>query len=97
MNYMESKKAKTLLGLIFWFFLAVLMLRNPIEKLQTGVSELIMHLIIGLIFSYYIVAYFFGWSMPLNVGALRKEENKILRLVMLIVFIGFWLWGFWGF
>jgi hypothetical protein len=73
------------------------MLRNPIDKLQIDFSEFMMQLLVGLIFSYYIVAYFFGWSMPLNVGALKKGKNKILRFIILIVFIGFWLWGFWGF
>lgn len=97
MKHTTNKKPRLFLGFTAWFLMAILMLRNPIEKLQIGVAEFIMHFLIGLIFSYYIVAYFFGWPMPLNVGALRKGKNEALRLIVLIMFIGFWLWGFWGF
>ena len=53
---------------------------------------------IGLLISYHIVAYLFGWDM-LTIGGLqiKRGEHDVIRAIMFLIFIGFWLWGFFSF
>lgn len=52
----------------------------------------------GLLISYHIVAYLFGWDI-LTIGGfqVKKGEHDFWRLIMFVFFICFWLWGFFSF
>ncbi|MBD3896815.1 hypothetical protein IEI94_13220 [Halomonas sp. ML-15] len=99
MSVGDKGRSKLALGIFFWISLAFLMLRDVNEKLEIGVHAVIVTFLFGLVFSYYIVAYLFGWLMPTItfIASLVKGKNDILRAVMFIIFICFWLWGFWSF
>lgn len=86
---------KLVIGILLWIFLALLMVRD-IGLVTTDSFGFIVTLFFGLFFSYQIVAYLFGWLMPMLTftGGLKKGEHDFLRTVMFLVFICFWLWSF---
>ena len=89
---------KLCFGIILWVFLALVMVRDMGLAITDSFS-FIVNLVFGLFFSYQIVAYLFGWLMPMLTftGGLKKGEHDILRFIAFVMFICFWLWGFFSF
>ena len=84
-------------GIALWILLALIMVRD-IGLVAIDLFSFTVNFFFGLFFSYYIIAYLFGWDM-LNYGGLpmKKGKDDIWRTIMFIVFICFWLWGFFSF
>lgn len=89
---------KIITGIFLCLSLALLMVRD-IGRITTDPFGFIVVFIFGLWLSYQIVAYLFGWLMPMLTftGGLKKGEHDFIRAIMFIVFICFWLWGFFSF
>lgn len=81
------------LGIFLWAFLALLMVKD-IEMITSDPFGFIVNFTFGLFFSYYFIAYLFGWHMPHSVGLLKKGEHDFWRFIMLLVFVCLWLWSF---
>ena len=89
---------KLIAGIFLCLFLALLMVRD-IGLITSDPFGFIVIFIFGLWLSYQIVAYLFGWLMPMLTftGGLKKGEHDFIRAIMFLIFIGFWLWGFFSF
>ena len=93
------KNKKLIAGILLWVVLALLMVQDAIERISSDAFEFFTVFFFGLFFSYQIIAYLFGWLMPMLTftGGLKKGEHDFIRAIMFVVFIGFWLWGFFSF
>ena len=89
------KNKKTAIGIAILLLLALAMAKGYSLTIEDFFS-FFARFLFGLFISYQIVAYIFGWIMPMLTfsGGLNKGENNILRLIMFLVFICFWLWMF---
>ena len=81
------------LGIFLWVFLALLMVKD-IGMITSDSFGFIVNFTFGLFFSYYLIAFLFGWHMPHSVGLLKKGKHDFWRIIMLLVFVCLWLWSF---
>ena len=94
-NVSMKNKRKLTLGIFICIFLALLMVRN-LGLIKTDSNQFFSVTIFGLFVSYQIVAFLFGWLMPMLTftGGLKKGENDLLRFIMFVFFIGMWFFLF---
>ena len=90
-------KQKLIAGILLWVVMALVMVRD-MNLLTSDPFGFSVSLFFGLLISYHIVAYLFGWDM-LTIGGLqiKRGEHDVIRAIMFLIFIGFWLWGFFSF
>ena len=88
-------KKKLVTGIFFWIFLALLMVRDIKMLITSDLFGFFVSFCFGLFFSYYIVAYLFGWDM-INYGGglIKKGEHDFARAMFFVIFICFWMWSF---
>ena len=87
------KNKNLALGIATCAILALVMARNY-SLIFDDFFHFLVRFLFGILMSYYIVAYLFGWDMIITGGFLKKGENDLIRTIMFLVFICFWLWLF---
>ena len=88
------KNNKLALGIASCVILALVMARNY-SLIFDDFFHFLVRFLFGILISYYIVAFLFGWDMIVTGGSfLKKGEHGFIRLIMFLVFICFWLWLF---
>lgn len=91
---MENRK-KLLLGIFICVFLVLLMV-GDLGLIKSDPDQFFIGTLLGLFISYQIVAFLFGWVMPMLTfsGGLKKGEHDLLRFIMFMFFIGMWIFLF---
>ena len=88
------KNKKTVHGIIICLILALVMARD-FGLFFDNFFGFLVRFIFGILISYYITAFLFGWDMIITGGSLlKKGEHDVLRFIAFVMFIGFWLWLF---
>ncbi|MCE8040464.1 hypothetical protein [Halomonas sp. MCCC 1A11062] len=88
-------KRKRVVGIFLCVILTILVVRD-FGVVKSDPSRFLAVILLGGFASYQIVAFLFGWKMPMLTftGGLVKGRHDVLRVVMFMFFSCFWLFVF---